>query len=162
MAESAADGVDVTADMIAPQYLQRVMSVQRAIESATFTSASDGQTSSFDALCFKPIEGEGCLVESPSQYWLHDPVLLAEDDSPSLTAACQTTQTFLASRSPCMDEVRGCKSGRTRGFGWWDCKSRRRSAASRDSGGLMIVSHIQYKCTLKYSVVKDRGGFVAA
>lgn len=60
----------------------------------------------FDSLCFKPIDGEGCLVESPSQYWMGDPTVLAGDPSPSLTAACQTRDEFLASRSPCMDEVR--------------------------------------------------------
>lgn len=155
VASEAADGLD-SADMIATQYLQRVMSVQRAIETANFTSIVDGQVSriremcsclcpavfcvlselwadqihahlpssppshphtllpsrigcvqpaSFDSLCFKPIEGEGCLVESSSQYWLNDPVLLAEDPSPSLTASCQTLDPFLASRSPCMDKV---------------------------------------------------------
>lgn len=63
------------------------------------------QDASFESLCYKPIEGEGCLVESPSQYWLNDPILLAGDAIPSLTAACQTSDAFLASRSPCMDEV---------------------------------------------------------
>lgn len=63
------------------------------------------QSANFESLCFKPIDGEGCLVESPSQYWLKDPVLLGEDPSPSLTASCQTMEPFLASRSPCMDKV---------------------------------------------------------
>ena len=62
------------------------MGVQRAIEGASFISAVDGETRGFESLCFKPIDGEGCLVESPSQYWLNDPVLLAGDPSPSLTA----------------------------------------------------------------------------
>lgn len=94
------------ADMIEKRYLQRVMSVQRAIEQASIISEVDGQPVSLDSLCFRPIEGESCLVESPSQYWLGDPVLLAGDDSPSLTTACQTTDEFLSSRSPCMDQVK--------------------------------------------------------
>lgn len=105
VAEAAADGVEGGTDMVQTRYLQRVMSVQRAIERASFASAVDGKLTTFESLCFKPIEGEGCLVESPSQYWLHDPVLLAGDASPSLTAACQTADPFLSSRSPCMDEV---------------------------------------------------------
>ncbi|CAN0350224.1 unnamed protein product, partial [Ectocarpus fasciculatus] len=87
--------------MIAKHYLQRVMSVQRAIENANFTTP-DGESKGFESLCFKPIDGEGCLVEAPSQYWLNDPIVLAGDVSPSLTAACQTSDAFLASRSPCM------------------------------------------------------------
>ncbi|CAN0496025.1 unnamed protein product, partial [Ectocarpus sp. 8 AP-2014] len=67
----------------------------------------DGESKGFESLCFKPIDGEGCLVEGPSQYWLNDPIVLAGDVSPSLTAACQTSDPFLASRSPCMDQV-GC------------------------------------------------------
>ena len=105
MAEAATDGDAGDADMLQKQYLQRVMGVQRAIEGASFISAVDGETRGFESLCFKPIDGEGCLVESPSQYWLNDPVLLAGDPSPSLTAACQTSDAFLASRSPCMDKV---------------------------------------------------------
>ncbi|CAM9352236.1 unnamed protein product, partial [Sphacelaria rigidula] len=104
VASEMEDSVDKP-DMINTQYLQRVMSVQRAIETANFTSAMDGQSTNFASLCFKPIDGEGCLVESPSQYWLKDPVLLGEDPSPSLTASCQTTEPFLASRSPCMDKI---------------------------------------------------------
>lgn len=107
VAEAANDGDDGDADMLQKQYLQRVMGVQRAIEGASFISAVDGETRGFESLCFKPIDGEGCLVESPSQYWLDDPVLLAGDPSPSLTAACQTSDAFLASRSPCMDKVGG-------------------------------------------------------
>lgn len=105
VAEAANDGDDGDADMLQKQYLQRVMGVQRAIEGASFISAVDGENRGFESLCFKPIDGEGCLVESPSQYWLDDPVLLAGDPSPSLTAACQTSDAFLASRSPCMDKV---------------------------------------------------------
>lgn len=91
--------------MLQKQYLQRILGVQRAIQGKSFVSAVDGEISGFESLCFKPIEGEGCLVESPSQYWLDDPVLLAGDPSPSLTAACQTSDAFLATRSPCMDKV---------------------------------------------------------
>lgn len=111
VAEGAADGVEGDADMLQKRYLQRVMSVQRAIERATFTSPVDAQVLGLDSVCFKPIDGEGCLVESPSQYWLNDPVLLAGDASPSLTAACHTADEFLASRSPCMDKVRVVMQG---------------------------------------------------
>ncbi|CBJ30169.1 conserved unknown protein [Ectocarpus siliculosus] len=104
VAESAADTVGEGPDMIAKHYLQRVMSVQRAIENANFTTP-DGESKGFESLCFKPIDGEGCLVEGPSQYWLNDPIVLAGDVSPSLTAACQTSDPFLASRSPCMDQI---------------------------------------------------------
>ena len=91
--------------MIQAHYLQRVMSVQRAIERASIVSKVDGKLASLESLCFRPIDGEGCLVEAPSQYWLGDPVLLAGDGNPSLTAACQTTDPFLSTRSPCMDRV---------------------------------------------------------
>ncbi|CAN0344720.1 unnamed protein product, partial [Laminaria digitata] len=105
VAEAATDGSDGNADMLQKQYLQRVMGVQRAIQGASFVSAVDGEARGFESLCFKPIDGEGCLVESPAQYWLDDPVVLAGDPSPSLTAACQTSDAFLATRSPCMDKA---------------------------------------------------------
>ncbi|CAM9116689.1 unnamed protein product [Choristocarpus tenellus] len=92
-------------DMITAHHLQRVMSVQRTIESINITSNINGQTIGLDSLCFRPIDGEGCLVESPSQFWLNDPVLLASDPSTSLTAACHTVDPFLSGRSPCMDQI---------------------------------------------------------
>ena len=72
---------------------------------STYGTHQGGEVRGFESLCFKPMDGEGCLVESPSQYWVGDPIVLAGDPSPSLTAACQTSDALLASRSPCMDEV---------------------------------------------------------
>jgi Niemann-Pick C1 protein len=91
-------------DLLTTAHLQKVFDAQRSIEAATVT-LDDGTSISLDDLCFKPIEGQGCLVESPAQYWLSDPVLSATDTTPALTAACQTQQPVLKAKSPCMDSM---------------------------------------------------------
>ncbi|CAM9604287.1 unnamed protein product, partial [Phaeothamnion confervicola] len=119
---TAADGANV----INRRHLQRAMHVQRLIETGKATApvvaffddgvrgggdggdgsgTGDVATVTLADLCFRPIAGQGCLVESPGQYWRDDPVLLDGDPSPPLTAACQTTEPFLAARAPCMDRL---------------------------------------------------------
>jgi hypothetical protein len=63
-------------DIFQKQYLNLVYYLQTAI---TFGEATlNGLTFTLDDFCYKPISGEGCIVESPMQYWKSNQTLLNE------------------------------------------------------------------------------------
>ncbi|OQR99171.1 Resistance-Nodulation-Cell Division (RND) Superfamily [Thraustotheca clavata] len=89
-------------DIITKDFLTEIGHLQHQIE---MTNATLGNSSiSLNDLCFHPISGKGCLVESPLQYWRNDIKILHTDPDIKLTIACQTTHPDLKSFSPCMDQ----------------------------------------------------------
>ncbi|OQR96681.1 Resistance-Nodulation-Cell Division (RND) Superfamily [Achlya hypogyna] len=89
-------------DVITKAFLAEVAEVQQHIETASATLGNE--TISLGDLCFRPIPGKGCLVESPLQYWRGDASLLQTDPDIKLTIACQTMHPDLTSFAPCMDQ----------------------------------------------------------
>ncbi|EQC31057.1 hypothetical protein SDRG_11243 [Saprolegnia diclina VS20] len=89
-------------DVITKAFLAEVGELQHRIMTTNATLGNE--MISLDDLCFRPIPGKGCLVESPMQYWRGDVTLVASDPDIKLTIACQTTHPDLASFSPCMDQ----------------------------------------------------------
>jgi Niemann-Pick C1 protein len=77
-------------------YMQAVLDLQNAIVNAT---ASDGTT--LDNVCYKPIAGAGCLIETPLDYVFSDGVVLASlNDSDIQNAVdCLTLPQLQASGS---------------------------------------------------------------
>lgn len=69
VAEAVDGGRGGRADMIQKQYLQRVMSVQRAIEGAMFTSSVDGKVGEISVL-LSPV-----ARRTPTVLWLYYSVL---------------------------------------------------------------------------------------
>ena len=51
-------------NILKPEYLLKLMQVQNSIYT---TPASDG--SLLSKYCFQPMTGQGCLVETPLDYW---------------------------------------------------------------------------------------------
>lgn len=47
-------------DMVQKPYLQKVLAIQKELESAMVVH--EGQNVTLDDLCFKPIQGKGCLI----------------------------------------------------------------------------------------------------
>jgi hypothetical protein len=45
-------------------------------------------TFTLDDFCYKPITGEGCLIESAMQYWKSNLTALNEDPNVKVTAQC--------------------------------------------------------------------------
>lgn len=80
-------------NLIEKPYLQALAKIQH-----TLTSDRVYQTQ----LCFRPIAGKGCLVESPLQLWNNNITLLDQDPTPHLTAACHPT---LPGLTACMDNL---------------------------------------------------------
>jgi hypothetical protein len=54
-------------DLFQTQYLNLVYYLQAAI--VTGEAELNGMTFTLDDFCYKPITGEGCIVESPMQYF---------------------------------------------------------------------------------------------
>ncbi|RHY26746.1 hypothetical protein DYB32_007332 [Aphanomyces invadans] len=81
-------------DVITAPLLAEVAALQHHIENAVVNV--DGRNITLDDLCFRPIPGKGCLVESPMQYWRNNVSLLATDPDIKLT--------ILSTYSPCMDQ----------------------------------------------------------
>jgi Niemann-Pick C1 protein len=75
-------------DLIAKPFLAELGQLQHAIASAATTYR--GERLTLDDLCFRPIPGKGCLVESPMQYWRNNISILNSDPDIKLTIACQT------------------------------------------------------------------------
>lgn len=96
---------NVTGDLVQRKYLLKMAEVESAISNARVQSVLfPNVTLELDDFCYKPIKGKGCLVTSPFQYWLGNTTLLETDPDIKLTTACQTTDTFLKEKSPCMDQ----------------------------------------------------------
>lgn len=93
----------VNEDLIAKKFLVRMAQVQKAIENASIMHGNNSIR--LNDLCFKPIEGRGCLVESPLQFWLGNTTLLENDVDVKLTAACHTLDPTLRQKSLCMDQL---------------------------------------------------------
>jgi Niemann-Pick C1 protein len=61
-------------DIFKKEYLNLVYLLQDSI--VTGTATLNGLNFTLDDFCYKPIEGEGCIVESPMQYFKSNPVTL--------------------------------------------------------------------------------------
>ncbi len=57
-----------------PTILRKVVDLQTRIQNTVVEY--EGQTITWDSLCFKPVPGKGCLVESISEYFSYDNYLL--------------------------------------------------------------------------------------
>lgn len=86
-------------DLIQTPYLERLATVQQDI------IQHKSGNKSFGDFCFRPIQGKGCLVESPMQLWLGNKTLLMDDPNIKLTVACQSQQKVIRNRAPCMDKI---------------------------------------------------------
>ncbi|KAF0695249.1 Aste57867_13917 [Aphanomyces stellatus] len=89
-------------DLIAKPFLAEVAELQQRITSTA--AVVDGRTVTLDDLCFRPIPGKGCLVESPLQYWRGNASIMTSDPDIKLTIVCQTIHPSLTSFSPCLDQ----------------------------------------------------------
>jgi hypothetical protein len=58
---------DKDADLFSKTYLNLMYFLQTSIVEGE--SELNGLTFTLDDFCFKPISGEGCIVESPMQYF---------------------------------------------------------------------------------------------
>ena len=61
---------DLNFDVFGHPYLDMLYYLQGHIMNDTATV--NGMNFTLDDFCYKPISGEGCLVESPMQYFLND------------------------------------------------------------------------------------------
>uniref|UniRef100_A0AAV1UEC4 SSD domain-containing protein n=1 Tax=Peronospora matthiolae TaxID=2874970 RepID=A0AAV1UEC4_9STRA len=98
---------DSAEDLVQRRFLLPMAQIQTQITNDTvvYSGTDDANVSlSLADFCYRPIQGKGCLITSPFQYWLSNATLLQNDPDIKLTAACQTTDPELKSRSPCMDE----------------------------------------------------------
>ncbi|KAH9099720.1 hypothetical protein Ae201684P_018731 [Aphanomyces euteiches] len=89
-------------DVIRKDLLHDVATLQKNIETAT--AVLDGRNVTLDDLCYRPVPGKGCIVESPLQYWHSNVSIMESDPDIKLTIVCQTTHPELTSFSPCMDQ----------------------------------------------------------
>jgi Niemann-Pick C1 protein len=70
---------DANNDLFQKEYLNLVYYLQTAI---TYGEAQlNGMNFTLDDFCYKPISGEGCIVESPMQYFKSDPEILNNPDT---------------------------------------------------------------------------------
>jgi len=74
-----------TTDLFTVPYLDLVYELQNAIEKGK--AEVNGQEFGLDDFCYKPISGEGCLVESPMQYWKNNKAAM-DASNPKETAQC--------------------------------------------------------------------------
>ena len=61
------DEKDAHADIFQKPYLNLIYYLQKAFEEDT--AEVNGMKYTLDDFCYKPISGEGCLAESPMQYF---------------------------------------------------------------------------------------------
>lgn len=71
-----------TVGILTREYMLAALELQAAIVA---TPASDGST--LDRLCFKPIQGSGCLIETPLDYFLSDAAALGAASVADIQAA---------------------------------------------------------------------------
>ncbi|TDH69129.1 hypothetical protein CCR75_003183 [Bremia lactucae] len=96
---------DANHDLIQRRFLIQMAKVQTQITNTLIYSHDEANVSlSLETFCYKPIEGKGCLITSPFQYWLTNFTILENDPDIKLTTACQTTDPVLQKYSPCMDQ----------------------------------------------------------
>lgn len=70
---------DKHADIFAKPYLNLLYYLQLAFE--TNEAEVDGLKYTLDDFCYKPISGEGCLAESPMQYFKMNLTTLNSEDT---------------------------------------------------------------------------------
>jgi Niemann-Pick C1 protein len=73
-------------DIFDKPYLSLLYELQLAIE--TGIAHINGLTVDFNEFCYKPISGQGCLVESPMQYWKMNETAMLNDTSVKVTSQC--------------------------------------------------------------------------
>ena len=89
-------------DLFQTQYLNLVYYLQAAI--VTGEAELNGMTFTLDDFCYKPITGEGCIVESPMQYfksnitYLNEPTTNPKEIAQCIPPPDQTERT-------CFDEI---------------------------------------------------------
>ena len=85
--ESTATSAPSPAGVLTREYMQAALSLQLALVAGV---ASDGTT--LNEVCYKPIPGQGCLLETPMDYVFSDPVVLAtlNDSDIQYAVDCQT------------------------------------------------------------------------
>ncbi|CAH0519544.1 unnamed protein product [Peronospora belbahrii] len=94
-----------TQDLVQRPFLLQMAQIQTQITNFVLDSHDDQNVSlTLETFCYRPVQGKGCLVTSPFQYWLSNATLLATDPDVKLTTACQTIDTELESYAPCMDQ----------------------------------------------------------
>ena len=76
---------DKHADIFQKPYLNLVYYLQKAFEEDS--AELNGSQYTLDDFCYKPISGEGCLVESPMQYFKMDLEVLNNPDTDVKTVA---------------------------------------------------------------------------
>ena len=92
---------DLDKDIFGHPYLEMLDALQNAIQYDT--ASKGGLDFTLDNFCYKPISGEGCIVESPMQYF-HDSYTILHDTYPTdedvkILATCVT---------PLEGETRAC------------------------------------------------------
>lgn len=90
------------ANMLQPEYLKMVLDVQQQLESKMSST-----NTLLDDVCFKPIPGKGCIVESPTNYFRSDATFLdrARLRDIQLATACAQNATGDPSAIPCMSNI---------------------------------------------------------
>lgn len=81
-------------------YFQSVLSLQEAL---TNTPASDGTVLS--DICFKPIEGRGCLIETPLDYFRSNATTLAQLTPPLVQDALLCRHILGQTSIPCVSDI---------------------------------------------------------
>ncbi|CAH0493518.1 unnamed protein product [Peronospora farinosa] len=96
---------DAVLDLVQRHFLLQMTKIQTQITNTVIYSQDEANvTLQLQDFCYRPIQGKGCLITSPFQYWRNNVTLLEIDPDVKLTTACQTTDPKLKDYSPCMDE----------------------------------------------------------
>ncbi|KAM3130411.1 hypothetical protein pb186bvf_017510 [Paramecium bursaria] len=81
--------------------LQVVYFMQNIINSRS--TLISGKNYTIEDLCFRPVQGKGCLAPSPMDIWLQDPKLLEEDADIQFTTLCTQSIDINFTNIPCSD-----------------------------------------------------------
>ena len=95
------DNPDLDKDIFGHPYLEMLWALQGAIQNDTSTLGGNDWT--LDNFCYKPISGEGCIVESAMQYFHDNYTILTE-----LYPSDQDVKTLSTCLTPLPGETRAC------------------------------------------------------
>lgn len=109
---------DIGKDLFQKEYLSELFDIQQQIESINFKIDSNIKSFNLTDVCFKPIKGKSCLINSPMGYWKSNLNEMIIDKDIKLTAKCypkenSNNNTELKAKSdnanssyiPCMNEI---------------------------------------------------------
>lgn len=86
-------------DLFQKEYLAEVWDLQSQIEAAE--TLFENRVYTVDFFCYKPVDGEGCYISSPMDYWKMN--ITAMQDDPDIKYTAQCTQQVAGEEIVCSD-----------------------------------------------------------